>query len=151
MPTEQATTEAEKLVKKGFCLDSLKVNESVAKSGIMFPFMDGVSLLIAKGNTMPERRYMASLYKANQSVLDSDTPEGNELGEQLTIQAEAKYRLVGWEGALDADGNDLPYSAEKAEEYMAIEEVRTFVNARAMDPKHWRVGDPVATAGKLKK
>lgn len=135
----------------GFCLASLAVDKAAAKEGLWFPFMNGVEFKIAKANSQGERTALANLYKANQAMIDSETPEGNMLAEQLTISVEAKFRLVDWRNVLDESGEEVPYSAEKSEEYMNIEEVRNFVNAKASAYEPWRVSSVKATVEKLKK
>lgn len=144
------STKAEK-IQKGFCLASLVVDKKTAQEGLWFPFMSGAEFKIAKANSRAERQELGNLYKANQAEIDSDTPEGNELAEKLTIEVEAKYRLIDWRGIVDEEGNHLPYSVEDSIKYMNIEEVRNFVNSKSASYEPWRVSSVEKTAEKLKK
>lgn len=143
------STKADK-IQKGFCLASLVVDKTAAE-GLWFPFMGGAEFKIAKANSRAERQELGNLYKANQTVIDSDTPEGNELAEKLTIEVEAKYRLIDWRGIVNENGEEIPYSVEASTEYMNIEEVRNFVNSKSASYEPWRVSSVAKTAEKLKK
>lgn len=134
----------------GFCLSHLKVDETKATKGIPFPFMGGVNLIIAKGGSNAYQKFLANAYKENQSIIQSDSEAGEKIALEATRRAYAEHVLVGWENVLDEEGNEVPYSKEAAFEYLQIDEIFDFVEAKANAREHWRVKSAQELAEELK-
>lgn len=141
---------AKQLKATGFCLSHLKVDEQKAKKGISFPFMGGVNLIIAKGGSNAYQKHLANAYKENQSVIQSNSEEGEKIALNATREAYAEHILVGWENVLDEKGNEVPYSKEAALEYLHIEEIFEFVESKANANEHWRIKSAKELAEELK-
>lgn len=148
-----ATTKntAQKLKSAGFCLAGLKVDEEKAKNGIPFDFMGGCKLIIARGGSKGYNSYIANFFKENEQALKADNEAADALGQRGFIEAAARHLLVGWEGVVDEKGNEVPYSVEAAEEYLAIDEVYEFVKGKSDEREHWRIATTQKLGEELKK
>jgi len=67
--------------------------------------------------------------------------------EELNTKAYAKFILLGWEGLLDDDGNEIVYSYEKAKELLQIGEFRDMILDYAGDIENYRKADEEAITG----
>lgn len=130
---------AEQVKAKGFCLAGLKVDEEKAKKGIWVPYMNGVKFLIGRANSVAYNKHVANSYKEHETALQQDTPEADKLGQRLIAEAVAETELLDWEGVVDEEGEVLPYSKEKATEYLMIDEVFEFVKSHSAKRENWRV------------
>lgn len=131
--------QAKELKATGFCLASLKVDEQKAKDGIWFDYLGGSRLLIAKSGSVAYSKWLSNFMKENETLIKSGTEEGDKKAEEGVVEAVARFELIGWEGIADEEGHDLPYSVEKAKEYLAIEEVFEFVRQKSTNRELWRV------------
>lgn len=142
---------AQKVKAAGFCLAGLKVDEKKAKEGIPFDFMEGCKLIIAKGGSAGYNRFISNFYKEHETALAKEDEVADELGKKGFAQAAAAHWLVGWEGVVDEEGNEVPYSVETAEEYLMIDEIYDFVKEKANEREHWRIASTQKLGEELKK
>lgn len=143
--------EAQKVKAAGFCLAGLKVDETKAKEGILFDFMGGSKLLIAKGNESAHARYISNYYKEHETEISKDTEDSDKVAQKGFVEAAARHRLIGWEGVVDENGEEVPYSVEQAEEYLSIDEIFEFVQSKVNDRSNWRVNSTQQMGEELKK
>ena len=132
-------TTAQEIKSQGFCLASLKVDDKKAKEGIWVPYIGGCKFLIAKTGSPAYAKWISNYMKEHETLINSGTPEGEKCGEQGLVEAVARFELIDWEGVADEDGNDLPYSLEKAKEYLSIDEVFEFVRKHSSKHELYRV------------
>lgn len=134
-----AKNTAEQVKAKGFCLAGLKVDEERAKNGIWVPFMQGAEFLIGRAGSAAYNKQISNAWKEHETALQADTPEAEELGQKMVAEAVANHELLDWRGVADEEGNELPYSKEKAIEYLMIDEVFEFVKMHSAKREHWRI------------
>ncbi|WHM52717.1 hypothetical protein vBVpaS1601_24 [Vibrio phage vB_VpaS_1601] len=148
-----ATTKnsAQKIKSTGFCLAGLKVDEDKAKNGIPFDFMGGCKLIIARGGSKGYNNYIANFFKENEKALTAGGEAADELGQRGFIEAAARFLLVGWEEVVDEEGNEVPYSVEAAEGYLAVDEIYEFVKGKSDEREHWRISATQKIGEELKK
>lgn len=146
-----AKTNAQQIKSAGFCLAGLKVDEDKAKNGIAFDFMGGCKLIIARGGSKGYNSYIATFFKENEKALTANNEAADALGQKGFIEAAARHLLVGWEGVVDEEGNEVPYSVEAAEGYLAIDEIYEFVKGKADEREHWRISATQKLGDELKK
>lgn len=134
-----AKNTAEQVKAKGFCLAGLKVDEEKAKNGIWVDYIHGVRFLIGRAGSVAYNKQLSNSWKEHENALQADTPEAEELGQRLVAEAVANNELLDWTGVVDEEGNELPYSKEKAVEYLLIDEVFDFVKSHSAKRENWRV------------
>lgn len=144
-------TPAKTLKSHGFCLAHLKEDENKAKKGVVFPFMHGVSFRIAKGGSHAYTKFLANAYKENESVIKADSEKGEEIAVEYTRRGYAKHVLVGWDGVVDEDGNEVKYSEEAAYGYLCIDEIFDFVERKANAREYYRIKTVKELGEELKK
>lgn len=113
-------------------MDILKFKTDAGReqNGIKVPFDNETTFTVASLNS---RRYK-EVFAAKIEELKRKTrrPSQDQLDE-LTMECYAEAVLVGWSG-LKEGGMDVPYSKEKALEYLkASPTLREFVSATAMN------------------
>ena len=130
---------AAEIKSKGFCLANLKVDEQKAKDGIWFDYIEGVKFLLARSGSAAYSKWLSNYMKEHETVIKSGTEEGDRVAELGIIEAVARFELRDWSGVVDENGEVLPYSVEKAMEYLDIEEVFEFVRSKTAKRELWRV------------
>ena len=95
-----------------FHIASLRTDEKLEVEGVVRQLGGGAFIKVARENNDNYVREITDLVEANRELLDSGTPEAQELDKQLVIEAMAKTILVDFEVALD--GKKLKYSFENA-------------------------------------
>jgi len=97
-------------------LNKLKPTEEET-SGVWLQYVPGVRLKIASMSTHKYRSTLTSLVNKTSSTFNIQD-KSEEVMLPYTIKAIAECILVGWEGLIDDDGKEVPYSVKQAEEYL---------------------------------
>lgn len=103
-------------------LNSLMEDPVLASEGVWVPFAAGVEVKIARANNPRMLAASRKLSAAAGRAIVSD----RELGEELWSKAAAREIVKDWRGITDDAGNPIPYSPEKAEEFLLDPANRTF-------------------------
>lgn len=110
----------------------------------------GAKLLIARSGNSAFSDLMAKLYEQNKTALDQKTPESEALNKKLMVSVLARTILVGWSGITEgkgADKVDVPYSVEKAEEYLGYKDFQALVTRLAAEREPYLLEKAQAEAG----
>ena len=96
-------------------IEQFKTSERLEQDGVWVPIGEGASLLIARIGNAKYEKYLRKIGRKHltQIRLTSDP----ELLKELTVQAMARFVLLGWKG-LDENKKPIPYSHKKAEELL---------------------------------
>lgn len=106
---------------------SLKIDPKKDTDGVWFDYHAGIRLRIARHDNPKFVEAMRLSLKPHKHAIDSGTMN-EELAGRLTRQAVSKHILVGWENVTDDKNEPVPYSPEKAFEYLADPNLRDFLN-----------------------
>lgn len=95
-------------------------NKELETQGVWREIEDGAAKLkIARFNNPDHVSTLQKLRLEHEEELrNPDTEEAQKLTLELSTRAMAQSVLVGWEGILDEEGKELPYSAEAAFELL---------------------------------
>lgn len=103
-------------------LEKFSTDTELELNGVWVEIGDGTTLCVAR---LYNDRYNEALRGAmkphKRQVLD------NESSLEIMISVEARTVLLGWEGVTEDDGKDVPYSIEKAKEYLHVRDFRKLV------------------------
>lgn len=130
---------ASKVKKAGFCLASLKQDNTKVEKGVLIPFQGECSLRIARYGSHAMNTMMSNFYKENETLLKSGSEQADIVAKQNMVHVYANHVLVGWEGVIDEDGKEVPYSVDAAEEYLKIDEIYEFVELHAKKHENFRI------------
>lgn len=128
-----------------------RTNEGAESEGVWVEVGDGFAILIGriggKRNQESYKRHTASPVVSEAIRRGTQTPE-----EQARIHGEvmADSILLGWRG-LTEEGQDVPYSREKALELLRVKDFRALVHDEAMNQANFRVKRVEDTVAALKK
>jgi len=102
-------------------LDQFSTDKELELNGVWVEIGDGTTLCVAR---LYNDRYSEALRGAmkphKRQVMD------NESSLEIMIDVEARTVLIGWEGVTEGD-DDVPYSIEKAKEYLHVRDFRKLV------------------------
>jgi len=116
-------------------LSSIAIDVQKSIDGIWCPFFAGIELKIARANNPA---YTKQLEKLEQPYLRQIRTATLDMETRLSLnmQAAAKCILVDWKNIEDESGNEIPYSSEKALEFLknpAYVRLNDFVMGKAYD------------------
>ena len=110
------------------------VNETLEIDGRWVPFNAKTKFKIARMNNAHYNRIFMRLYKMNKVILESKGKEAKAKSDDVMAEAFSKAILVGWEGPVKINGEDLgAYSQEKAKKALLIEQFRVWVAQQTED------------------
>lgn len=106
-------------------IEKIKTDISKETDGAWVPFVLGIELKIARAGNP---KYKECIRKLVVPVTDSIRDESLTKDEfvDILIKARAKTILLDWKNLDDKDGNPIPYSAAKAEEFFRDPELQDF-------------------------
>ncbi len=123
-------------------LKSIQVDPQLQTDGIWVDYFDDIRLKIARLGTDEYLKYVRRLRKPHERRIRREGETTSKVLQKLVVKAVATKILVDWEGMeeqkVDENGEkvfdgigdpvliEVPYSAEKAEEYMADISFRDF-------------------------
>jgi hypothetical protein len=98
-------------------ISDFRMDSELETGGVWCDVGEGLRVLVARARNVKFREYVRQLMKPHlrkvrRGKIDPD------LLEDINRKATAKTILLGWEDLQDDDGKDVPYSPEKAEEYL---------------------------------
>ena len=135
----------------GFCLASLKQDHEKIEKGVLIPFMSEASLRICRYGSHAFNGMLSKAFKENETIIKAGGEQGDIVATQNMVFAFANHILVGWEGVVDEDGNEVKYSVDQAEEYLKIPEIYEFVEFHAKKHENFRINSVKELGEELKK
>lgn len=113
-------------IKKQFATD-----RNLEIEGIWVPISDGARIKVARMNNPEFNKLFRKLSKPYMTALQTGTLS-EDISEEIMLECYAKTVLVDWDG-IEENGEQVPYSPEKAKEYLQIDTFRQFVLNIARD------------------
>lgn len=117
--------------------------------GIWSPLAIGVEVLVARNGTRAYSRDITREVEKYSLALEAKNEEADKVSEAIVIDVMSRHILLGWKGFTDEAGNDVPYSKEKAREYLATKDFRKKISSIADDMSNFKAKQEVATAANL--
>lgn len=105
-------------------LRDTKTNEEAEVEGVWVDYLSDSRLKLARWDNEKAQTARFESYHNNEAILKSKDKDGGTTvadakAKEIEINTLANYVLVGWEGIVDDEGNEIPYSSELAKEYLA--------------------------------
>ena len=110
-------------------LSQIRSDTEKTSEGIWLEFAVGIRLKVARLHNPAYSKYLTTLQKPYTRQIRAGILDADVAGE-LVRKAVARHILVGWENIEDEQGKPIPYSAEKALEFLsdpALSEMYDFV------------------------
>lgn len=130
-------------------ISSLKIDTKKEVEGVEFDYFEDIKLKVARFDNPAFTKFMrASLKPHQQAIRDDQLSE--VVAERIYHEGLAKHVLVGWTGITDESGTPVPYSYEKAFEYLndpAYRDFKRAVETFAKRTEAFRVENLKALAG----
>lgn len=120
-------------------ISSIRQDPEKCQKGVLFEFNAGIKLRIARYNNPTFKKVVADLSKDKLAALRAGDPE---VTAAVNREAAAKALLIGWENIEDDGGYAIPYSPEKALEFLSdptMQDLYDFVIASSMSQEAFRV------------
>ena len=139
-----------------FDINSIRKDKSRSESGVEVDCGGGLFLTVA-WNRNPRAQAVRQQLIAKNPILKRAVREDGfhkvdpKLLEELNVEVQASTILLGWRGLSDG-GKEVPYSVEKAKEYLRdVEEFRDLVTRLSQDDELFKQDSTAANAENLKK
>lgn len=114
--------------------NAFATNETLELEGRWVAYDSNTKFLIARSNNVNYSRALVSLYKRHAPALKTKGKEAEALSQKLFAKLGAEHILLGWEGPVSIQGEDLgAYSKEKAERLLLIKGFSAWVDEQAGD------------------
>ncbi len=107
-------------------------------NGVWKTIRGGAKLLVARFGNDKFVRECDKLREQNREALANDDDAAKDLWAKLRRGAMAKYILVGWED-ITFKGEPVPYSVDKAAEFLERKDFSAVVEAIAIDMDNYKV------------
>lgn len=144
---------------KGFNILSLRTDKDAETKGRWVDAGAGLRLLVARVGNPEYQRYLSLLLKPLREEAGGVGQVDPEKVEKVTRKAMAKHVLLGWENlCVPKDGDafaeepelvQVPYSVQKAEEFLAISDFAEVVASYARSSETFRIKATETTKGNL--
>lgn len=108
-------------------LSSIKQDQEKSENGVWVPFTDGLKILIARAGNAECKKMTARLQKPLEKRIRKGLVEDSVLSD-IAKKVTAKHIILDWENLEDDDGEEIPYSPEKAYELISDPENEIFYN-----------------------
>jgi len=118
-------------------ISAFKTDRAREREGVWVDIGDGARVLIARLNNERHKQTFLEVAKPYKVQLRNGTLQ-EDVAARLLRQCYSKAILLGWEGMQDDEGNDIPYSEEKAEEFLAIPDFMSMVEEYASSRELYR-------------
>jgi len=133
--------------KKGFHFSNFKTNENSETEGVWVDYASGFRIKIARIGCPAFKEFMIKRGKPHQRSIDSGTI-GNEIAEELMKDAIAETIIKDWEGLLDDEDKEIPYSKEDARKMLDVaHDFYDEIYELAKQREHFKVNKIEGTAG----
>jgi hypothetical protein len=115
-----------------------EVVEETGKETVL-PKCGNTKFKIARAFNPTYRRLLKKLWKPNEALIKAGGKEGEAKSIEIEIELMAKSILVGWQGAIRFQGENLEYSAANAKKLLAMKDFRAEVARYSEDPENYKV------------
>lgn len=126
----------------------LKVDYARVTDGVRVEIDDGAAVIVASTNSPEFKAMMRKLVRQNARALGVDDADAVKLDQQITARIYAETILKGWENFEDESGAPVPFSVEKAYEYLMIPSFFTLVSDIATNEDRYRAETAAAVEKK---
>lgn len=106
-------------------IETIKTDLQKEIDGVWVPFAEGIELKIARERNSKYQEELRKLVDPVRKDIRDDTIDIEELN-KILLKVRAKTILVDWKNIESKDGETIPYSPEKAEEFFNDPELRDF-------------------------
>jgi len=106
-------------------IENLKTDAIKESDGVWIDYGLGVRLKIARARNPKYKEFLRKLVEPLKVDMRAEKTSMEELNKAL-ITVRANTILLGWENIEDSNGNQIPYSAKKAEEFFSDPELKDF-------------------------
>lgn len=121
-------------------ISAFKTDRTRETQGVWVPIGDGARLLIARLNNEHYKQVFLNVSRPFKTQVRTGTIN-EEQAEEILRECYSKAILLGWDGLQDDEGNDIPYSQEKAYELLGIADFRALVEDLASTRELYRKED----------
>jgi hypothetical protein len=119
--------------------------------GVEIPVGEGFFITIARwGNKRAGKLYQRITDEPEVKKKIRDATDNDFYIERVLIPVMAEAILLGWRGCTD-NGAEVPYSREKAEEFLKIKDFREFVDGQSKMQENFRLENMHKAGEVLKK
>lgn len=135
---------------KGFRLSSLKTDVAKSEEGVWCEVGEGFEIKVARLGHPKYQAYLAKLSKPHAKQIRREGLGAAEVLREIQRKATAKYLLLDWRNLHDDEGNEIPFSEEKALEILGNPEYEEFfdiVLEHAQDVELFRAENAEESAG----
>lgn len=109
-------------------LSAVRIDTKKEVDGVEFDYFEDIKLKVARFDNPAFTKFMRASLKPHQQALRDDQLS-EAVAERIYHEGLAKHVLVGWSGITDSEGNAVPYTPEKALEYLSDPAYRDFKRA----------------------
>jgi len=106
-------------------IERIKTDVSKETDGTWVPFVLGIELKIARAGNPKYKECIRKLVEPVTKEIRNETATLEDFADIL-IKVRAKTILLDWKNLDDKDGNPIPYSSVKAEEFFRDPELQDF-------------------------
>lgn len=103
--------------KKGFRFSNFQTDESLESEGVWIDYTSGFRLKLARIGCPEYKEYMIKHGKPHVRGIEKGHVD-NDVAEQLLKNAIAETIIKDWEGLLDENDKEIPYSKETAKKLL---------------------------------
>jgi len=136
-----------------FDFASFITDESLENNGTWFPAGGASEFLVARTGNAAYSKKITAEFERNKMVLDMGGSAGEQVSEQIMIDAMAETVLLGWRTKL-ADGSYVPtisfkkkaltYSVDAAKALLKVKDIRRMVNTMSTTVDAYKAKEEVA-------
>jgi len=131
---------------KGFRFDNFVTDEKSENEGVWIDYASGFRLKLARIGCPAFKEFMLKRGKPHMRSIEAGVMD-DEIAEDMMKDAIAETIIKGWEGLLDGEGKEIPYSKETARELLDVPgDFYDEVFALAKQREHFRVAKTEGTA-----
>lgn len=115
-------------------MDKLKskyaIDPQAAEDGVWVTLHEGAEVLVARFNNPRHRKVLERLRRPYKNMMRSGQELPEAVQREITNKSMAECVLLGWRGETftNEDGSPIPYSYDKALEYLSDPEMEDFAN-----------------------
>jgi len=130
---------------------ALATDKEAAVNGVRKDY-NGATVIVARANNDAYLKYMRTEYEKHRAAIDIGNAHSDEVAEGINREAFIRFILVGWEGFVDGNGDELKYTLKNARlVYDAVPDLVRDVQAMATTDENYRVKNLKDDAESLKK
>jgi len=120
-------------------------NKELEVEGRWVEEIEGLRLKIARLNNPP---YKAYIRKNGRRISKANGRMDFDAADEIAKKAFSKFILLGWENLQDDEGNDIPYSSEKALELMTeYDEFYSMITEHASNAEAYKQNEMESDSG----